>query len=193
MLVVEQRPGAAYRLAMRVSGVAAVVGLAWVALQDALAMAGLVLTVPIGVLVMLLAAWRETSCRIDRRTGLLVVTEWGLLRPGSAREFSLGAAAGVVDRRYGPRRSIEVVLADEALVPVADARGTDASAPLRVGTDEDWAQVAAGGSFTCARKTNGELHCFGDDMYGKLGLGDTNNRGDAGNEMGDYLPEVSLW
>ena len=28
------------------------------------------------------------------------------------------------------------------------------------------------------------------NQYGQLGLGDTNNRGDNSNEMGDYLPAV---
>ena len=32
----------------------------------------------------------------------------------------------------------------------------------------------------------------GDNYYGQLGLGDSNSRGEYSNEMGDFLPAVSL-
>ena len=32
----------------------------------------------------------------------------------------------------------------------------------------------------------------GDNSYGQLGLGDNTNRGNTNNEMGDFLPAVSL-
>ncbi len=32
----------------------------------------------------------------------------------------------------------------------------------------------------------------GDNAYGQLGLGDTLNRGDEPNEMGEFLPAVDL-
>ena len=90
------------------------------------------LAAPMGVLVALLVAWRETTFRVDRRRGLLLVTQWGPLRSTWAREFSLASVAGVVEQRQGARRSIEVVLADDVLVPVAGARGADAGELDRV-------------------------------------------------------------
>ncbi len=48
------------------------------------------------------------------------------------------------------------------------------------------------GSATCARLDNGLVKCWGDNTFGQLGLGDTNNRGDAPGEMGDSLPTVNL-
>ena len=39
---------------------------------------------------------------------------------------------------------------------------------------------------------NGTLKCWGRNTYGELGLGDTANRGDDPNEMGDSLPVVVL-
>ncbi len=44
----------------------------------------------------------------------------------------------------------------------------------------------------CAVLTDGRLKCWGQNEYGQLGLGDTDNRGDDDGEMGDDLPFVDL-
>lgn len=49
----------------------------------------------------------------------------------------------------------------------------------------------AGGTF-CAILDNDGLKCWGNNSQGQLGLGNTQNRGDQPNEMGDNLPYVSL-
>lgn len=52
---------------------------------------------------------------------------------------------------------------------------TDRSVPTEVaGGRTDWASVSAGGFFTCARTTGGELFCWGSDFYGQLGNGGDN-------------------
>jgi len=43
--------------------------------------------------------------------------------------------------------------------------------PTPVGSDSDWTDVAAGASFTCARKTSGALYCWGANPFGQLGNG----------------------
>jgi len=46
------------------------------------------------------------------------------------------------------------------------------SLPVEVaGGATNWASVDAGGSQTCARKTNGRLFCWGSDLHGQLGDG----------------------
>jgi len=50
----------------------------------------------------------------------------------------------------------------------------------------------AGGFRTCARLDNGAVKCWGQNDKGQLGIGDTLNRGDQKNEMGDRLPAVNL-
>ena len=45
---------------------------------------------------------------------------------------------------------------------------------------------------TCIRTSTQQIKCFGDNLYGQLGYGDTNDRGDESNEMSDYLPYVNL-
>jgi cysteine-rich repeat protein len=80
-----------------------------------------------------------------------------------------------------------------------EARGDDSnemgdSLPaVPLGTGRKAARIVAGGSHTCAILDDGSVKCWGGNNFGQLGLGDTNSRGDASDEMGDVLPEVSLW
>jgi cysteine-rich repeat protein len=52
--------------------------------------------------------------------------------------------------------------------------------------------VVAGYNSTCARVGKGRLKCWGANLAGQLGLGDTEYRGDEPSEMGDNLPYVDL-
>ena len=49
-----------------------------------------------------------------------------------------------------------------------------------------------GVGYACAILDDKSLKCWGSNYSGQLGLGDTNNRGDAPGEMGDNLPAVDL-
>lgn len=46
------------------------------------------------------------------------------------------------------------------------------SAPVQVGTDLDWEQVAVSSQHTCALKQNGSLWCWGLNTFAALGTGD---------------------
>ncbi|ACO63941.1 predicted protein, partial [Micromonas commoda] len=52
--------------------------------------------------------------------------------------------------------------------------------------------IAAGESHTCAILDDGSAKCWGSGANGRLGYGDTQNRGDGAGEMGDNLPSVDL-
>lgn len=52
--------------------------------------------------------------------------------------------------------------------------------------------VAAGPAYSCAVLTNESLRCWGQNYYGQLGLGNTNDYGDNSNEVGTGLPEVNV-
>eukprot|EP01083_Nonionella_stella_P198960 730038_1 len=61
-----------------------------------------------------------------------------------------------------------------------------------LGVNFNVTQIVAGGYHTCALSDNNAIKCWGYNSYGRLGYGDTINRGDNANEMGDYLPQVDL-
>ena len=52
--------------------------------------------------------------------------------------------------------------------------------------------IAAGSGYTCVILDNGAVKCWGQNLAGELGLGDTNDRGTASGQMGASLPAVDL-
>jgi alpha-tubulin suppressor-like RCC1 family protein len=67
----------------------------------------------------------------------------------------------------------------------------DSLPPVNLGTGKT-AVTLSSGMNTCAILNDGSLKCWGWNAFGQLGLGDTNDRGDALNEIGDSLPAVDL-
>lgn len=63
---------------------------------------------------------------------------------------------------------------------------------VNLGTGRTATALFVGSEHSCAVLDNGALKCWGQNTYGQLGLGDTNDRGDAPGEMGDFLPAVDL-
>eukprot|EP01083_Nonionella_stella_P042915 115829_1 len=53
-------------------------------------------------------------------------------------------------------------------------------------------EIVGGWVHVCALSTTNTIKCFGSNGGGQLGYGDTNNRGDGANEMGDSLLEIDL-
>ncbi len=68
----------------------------------------------------------------------------------------------------------------------------DALPAVDLGTGRTAKAVSVGGGFVCAILDNDMVKCWGNNTYGQLGLGDTNDRGDEPFEMGDALPYVKL-
>lgn len=68
----------------------------------------------------------------------------------------------------------------------------DALVAVNLGTGRTATSISAGpmGSSICAALDNGSLKCWGEHY--PLGIGDSNDRGDATGEMGDAMPAMSL-
>jgi RHS repeat-associated protein len=64
--------------------------------------------------------------------------------------------------------------------------------PIDLGADRRATYVAAGNGHVCVVLDTGGVKCFGDNLWGSLGLGVAGPRGDGPNEMGDNLPVVDL-
>ena len=66
---------------------------------------------------------------------------------------------------------------------------------VNLGTDFDVADFALPRHSTCALSTSdsgGKIKCFGRNNYGQLGHGDTTNRGNTVDSMGDALSVVDI-
>eukprot|EP01083_Nonionella_stella_P057436 150778_1 len=61
-----------------------------------------------------------------------------------------------------------------------------------LGTDFTAIHIVSGDNHNCALSQSNTIKCWGYNMYGQLGLGDINNRGNSANDMGNNLPEVDL-
>lgn len=65
--------------------------------------------------------------------------------------------------------------------------------PVSLGFGITAESIGSGEHAPCAVLSGGRLKCWGSNSQGRLGLGDTNSRGDGPNEMGDNLPFVMLF
>ncbi len=59
-------------------------------------------------------------------------------------------------------------------------------------TTTDTIPITAGFAHSCFMLDNGSVKCWGNNAYGQLGLGDSDNRGDNSSEMGDNLNIIEL-
>ena len=74
---------------------------------------------------------------------------------------------------------------------VANEMGDNLS-PIQLGSGRTATAITAGDSHSCALLDNGQVKCWGYNVYGQLGQGSMVNVGDAPNEMGDNLAAIQL-
>jgi hypothetical protein len=117
---------------------------------------------------------------------------------GSGTDASAGVDVGAAGAGGG---APDAASEDLAVRPIerADGAGVDTSAdegfetqPRVPGSRYRALAVATGSRHTCAILDNHRIKCWGDNDYGALGLGDTQDRGSRASEMGDNLPFVDL-
>ena len=68
----------------------------------------------------------------------------------------------------------------------------DALPAVDLGTGRTAVAISVGDTGPCALLDNGWVKCWGGNNAGQLGQGDTDNRGDGSNEMGDALLPIDL-
>jgi len=79
-----------------------------------------------------------------------------------------------------------------------NTRGDDANEmgdnlpAVNLGTGRTAKAISIGSGNTCAILDDDSLKCWGSGYHGILGLGDTEDRGNSADEMGDNLPTVDL-
>ena len=93
---------------------------------------------------------------------------------------------------WGNGASGQLGLGDTATRGVTAGEMGDNLPAVNLGTGRSAVAISAGASHTCALLDNATVKCWGFNLYGQLGQGDTTNRGNAANQMGDNLAPVSL-
>jgi hypothetical protein len=158
------------------------------------------------------AAARDPAPLVGRGGVAWVVAERGAFLVAAAVAAGEQQRASVVvpDRRRwrlphvhrGPERAREVLGSEQygqLGYGTVNQRGDistdfmgDSLAAVSLGTGRSVRAAASGGSHSCVILDDGRLKCFGYNVYGQLGQGDTITRGDGPGEMGDSLAAVSL-
>ncbi len=68
----------------------------------------------------------------------------------------------------------------------------DSLPAVDLGSGRTATAITVGNDASCVILDNGHVKCWGINSSGQLGVGDTQDRGDGPNEMGDFLPEADL-
>jgi alpha-tubulin suppressor-like RCC1 family protein len=80
-----------------------------------------------------------------------------------------------------------------------DSRGDDVYemgdylSPVFLGAGRSSTGITTKGEHSCTLLTDGSVRCWGYNHFGQLGLGDSTQRGDHADELGDNLPSVKLF
>jgi alpha-tubulin suppressor-like RCC1 family protein len=117
--------------------------------------------------------------------------------PAAWRSLSTGAHSCVIrsDARlvcWGLNAQGQLGLGDTANRGDNPGEMGDNRPTVDLGSGRTAVEVSAGNNHTCVILDNGAVKCWGYNLYGQLGLGDTAYRGDNPGEMGDNLPTVPL-
>ncbi len=124
--------------------------------------------------------------------------DFALELAGGVLEIPAGATTAsipvklVQDLRVEPIEYLNLTLTS---VPSGNARlGALVRRRILIKDDdpEQQLQVVSGSKHNCVKFADGTVKCWGGNDHGQLGLGDTQNRGDAPGELGANLPTVNL-
>lgn len=136
-----------------------------------------------------------SRCSMPHSRALLAVISSAVLTTGSLFATACTSAqSGAPDPlRLEPISDApEEPTLDDAPAPSADAAVADAAVDTGEATTPPPPTIATGSGHTCALVPGGRVKCWGSNVAGALGIGDTEARGDEPNELGLNLPAVAL-
>ena len=103
----------------------------------------------------------------DRPVQIGATMNWGAVSAGGAHTVALGMNGSLW--AWGQNSSGQ-------LGDGTGGRGIDRLEPIQIGRDRNWAQISAGASHTLAVRNDGSLWAWGNNSFGQLGDGTTDNR-----------------
>jgi len=107
-----------------------------------------------------LESWEEPPHAVEITTD----TDWSWVSAGGNHSCAIQSTPGVL---------VCFGTGDQGQL----ARGDTSSGHERMPVgDPGWTRVAAGGAFSCGIRDDGTLHCWGDNAFGQLGVGDVMQR-----------------
>jgi alpha-tubulin suppressor-like RCC1 family protein len=92
-------------------------------------------------------------------------TDWATLATGGQHACAIKASGAL----YCWGSNYKGQLGQGGELPTSTTGVLQSEAPLQVGTDTDWVDVACGDKHVCARKQSGAIYCFGENLDGQLG------------------------
>ena len=120
----------------------------------------------------------------------------------SAKQIAAGAAhtCAILDndsvKCWGNNQFGQLGQGDDASRGTITGQMGDTLAPINLGTGRTAKQIALGANHSCAILDNGRVKCWGQNLHGQLGIGDTAGSktliGDETEEMGDDLEYTKL-
>ncbi|HEY3221949.1 MAG TPA: hypothetical protein VGJ80_14560 [Gemmatimonadales bacterium] len=91
-------------------------------------------------------------------------------------EHTCGVGTDHTAHCWGQNASGQLGAASSETCFVGNLAGSCSHQPLPVTTGQIFASISAGGHHTCAITTDGKAYCWGDNVYGQLGTGNTTGR-----------------
>ena len=141
-------------------------------------------------------SWLGASPTVTKNADGMVFGTWSEIDLGTvpvaaaSDEASADLDAGTADDVVAPTDATS--LKPPPILGDAAASADGAASPPLDGSPYRVLQVVAGEQHACALLDDHNVKCWGDNLHGQLGYGDTATRGASPFEMGDALPIVDL-
>jgi len=110
------------------------------------------------------AAGKNVPTKVDGSA-----TDWAMISGGKGSNFFCAVKNGGTLWCWGDN-------VDGQLGLGTSGPGLMETSPKQVGTEADWVSVSCGYNHACATKSDGTLHCWGNNLTGQLGIDSTDNK-----------------